>query len=282
MGVTVLNAAGKPQENIPVSLTGGSVNQTEQTTSDGCAFFGYIAPGAYTLTLNQTGLVSDQGVVTPTKAVTVTAGAITSVQMQYDTAATLNLTLTGGSPLPTSSPGIPITLYNTHLLPSGLKNVAGTGTSRTIGSLFPYTDGYQAWGGGCSDADPQGVTPAGPAFYPGATRAAVMSVSPGGTTSGNVALHAITVFTKNTASGLARPNIVVTATHVVPAGSTGGVDAKCTAGEVYTLGTTNASGLLTVLLPYGTWKISAAGTANTVNQALSPLVGTTPTATVSW
>lgn len=283
VAVTVLNANGTAQANIPVSLTGGSVNQTEQTTSDGCAFFGYIAPGAYTVTLNQTGLVSDQGVVAPTKAVTVAAGAIASIQMQYDTAATLSLTLSsvGGATLPTT-PNIPLTLFNTHLLPSGLKNVAGSGVVTTVGNLFPYTDGYQSWAGTCSDADPQGLLPSGLAFYPGATRAAVMSVSPGGTTAGTVALHAMTVFTKNTATGLARPTIAVTATHVVPTGAVGGVDAKCTAGEVYTLGTTNASGLITVLLPYGTWKISAVGTANTVNQTLSPLVGSTPTATVSW
>ena len=54
--------------------------------------------------------------------------------------------------------------------------------------------------------------------------------------------------------------MLVTATHVVPSGAS--VDPGCPSGEVYTLGTTNASGNLTVGLPYGKWTISAAGASH--------------------
>ncbi len=123
------------------------------------------------------------------------------------------------------------------------------------------------------------MKPTGGAYYPGATRPAPITVTPGATSTGTVALPAITVATQ-TLAGAARANVSVTATHVVPAGVS--VDPACTSGEVYTLGTTNASGLITVALPYGTWRISAAGTSTTANQTLSPLISTTPTVTLQW
>jgi type II secretory pathway pseudopilin PulG len=280
IAVTVRNAAGQPQSGIPVALAGPGVNASQLTTADGCAFFAYEPPASYTVTLNKAGDVDGQRNATPSQSATVQIGSIVSLQFQYDVASTLSLTLqgSGGAPLP-ASPGVPVALFNTHLLPSGVVAVAGTGASRTIGSLFPYTDGYQPWAGSCSDADPQGVKPTGGAYYPGATRPAPITVTPGATSTGTVALPAITVATQ-TLAGAARANVSVTATHVVPAGVS--VDPACTSGEIYTLGTTNASGLITVALPYGTWRISAAGTSTTADQTLSPLISTTPTVTLQW
>ena len=185
---------------------------------------------------------------------------------------------TGSAPLPTTG-GIPVSLGNTHILPSGVTTVAGTGASRTLGSLFPFVDGWDLWGGRCSDADPEGVKPTGGAYYVGASRTAPVTVTPGGTSAG----------TRQPAR-----------THGADAHDDGDRAAErgrdrdprralgcerrpgvSPSGEVYTLGTTNASGNLTVGLPYGKWTISAPGTSTTVTTTLSPLTAPTPV-TISW
>jgi prepilin-type N-terminal cleavage/methylation domain-containing protein len=279
VAVTVRDAAGQPQPSVPVTFAGGSVNATQNTTSDGCAFFAYEPAGSYTVTLSSPGYVSDQGVASPSTAATVVAGSTVPLQFQYDRAASIVATLqpTGGAPLPTS-PSIPVSLGNTHILPTGFKTVAGGGATRTIGSLFPFADGYAMWAGACSDADPQGIKPAGGPYYPGATRDAAVAVTPGGSSAGTVTLPALTVQTLTTAS-LPRPNVAVTATHVVPSGVT--VDPSCTSGATYALGTTDASGRITVGLPYGTWMLSAAGTSTTAQVTLDPTAASPPV-TISW
>ena len=116
VAVSIKNAAGLPVENMAVSLV--QSGHTQSTTSDGCAFFGFENVGTYTVSVSGSGYVSDQGVATPTQSATVQAGGTTSIQFQYDRAATLNLTLapTGGAALPVS-PGVPVSLGNTHILP---------------------------------------------------------------------------------------------------------------------------------------------------------------------
>jgi type II secretory pathway pseudopilin PulG len=281
VAVMVRDASAIPQDSVPVTLTGPSGTTTQTTTSDGCAFFAYQPAGAYTVTLNKFGYVSDQGVTAPSQSASVQVGSTVSLQFQYAAASTLNLTLlnSGGAVLP-ASPGVPVSLGNSHLLPAGTKVTTGTGSTRSITGLFPYVDGYETWAGACSDADPEGIKPTGGAFYLGASRANPITVTEGAASAGTVAMPAITVKTQTT-SAVARGNVQVTATHVVPSGATS--DSGCPTAETYVLGTTNATtGLITTALPYGTWKISAAGTSTTVNQQLSPLVGTTPTVTISW
>jgi prepilin-type N-terminal cleavage/methylation domain-containing protein len=281
VAVMVRDASAVGQEGVPVTLNGPSGTSTQTTTTDGCAFFAYQPAGAYTVTLSKSGFVSDQGVTAPSQSASVQVGSTVSLQFQYAAAATLNLTLlnAGGAALPTS-PGVPVSLGNSHLLPAGAQVTTGTGATRSITGLFPYVDGYQTWAGACSDADPQGIKPTGGAFYLGASRTAPITVTEGATSTGTVAMPAITVKTQTTAA-VARGSVQVTATHVVPAGATS--DPGCPTAETYVLGTTNATtGLITTALPYGTWKISAAGTSTTVNQQLSPLVGTTPTVTIAW
>lgn len=278
IAVSVKNAAGLPQEGVSVSLT--QTGETQTTTSDGCAFFAFEDVGTYTVSVTKAGYVSDQGVATPTQNASVQIGGTTSSQFQYDRASTLALTLTpaSGAPLPTS-PGMPVSLGNTHILPSGSLIYAGTGSTRTINSLFPYTDGWDTWAGACSDADPEGVRPIGGPYYNGASRTAPIAVTPGGTSSGVVTMPALTVRTQNT-SGVARANVAVTATHVVPAGAT--VDPKCPAGEVYQLGSTDATGNRLVGLPWGKWTISAAGTSTTQTITLNPNTAPPFQVTIQW
>jgi prepilin-type N-terminal cleavage/methylation domain-containing protein len=279
VAVTVKDSTGAPNDGVTVELddsTGAQVD-SQQTFTDGCAFFAYEPPGSYTVKLTApSGYVNDQevaccnGTVWPSLPATVSAGSIVPLQFQFDQDAALSLTMapSGGS-LPTSPAQVPITIGNSHITPSGTKTFTGTGATG-LTQLFPYTDGYTTWAGTCSDADPQGTKPAGNPFYVGATRGTPLSVTPGGTTAGTVTLPSA-ILTTQTSVGVAR-SATLTATHVVPTGSSGGVDAKCTTGEVYTLGVTSAStGALTAALPYGSWTITASGSVKSMVLSLSPI-----------
>ena len=159
---------------VPVYLTGMSVNRTLYTTAEGCAFFDHLAVGTYTVQLGQPGSVDRQGVGNPTQTAGVTAGAITAVGFDYDQAGTIDATLTaaGGGTLPASTwSQIPVVLGNTAFLPSGTKEFSGTGTFRTLASLFPSTTGYTAVAGACAGAD-NGVSE--------------VSVTPNGTTAATI------------------------------------------------------------------------------------------------
>lgn len=271
IAVMVRDAAGAPQENVLVSISAPGVPSSQVTSVDGCAFFGFEPVGAYTVTLSNVGYVDDQLLSVPSQSATVGAGSTVSLQYQYDNAATISVTLQGdsGGVVPAN---IPMTLANTHLLPIGQKGFPGTGTTRAITGLFPYVDGYEMFAGSCLAADPEGVNGVS-VIYPGATRAPATAVTAGGTSIATVTMHSVLVKTK-TLGGVPRPNVAVTATNAT--------DSGCPAAVTYPLGTTDASGNLTVALPYGTWTFGAAGTGTTMSQLLDPRVATTPTVTIQW
>ena len=158
----------------------------------------------------------------------------------------------------------------------GVRIFPGSGNPRTIGGLFPFSDGYEVWAGSCLDANPEGTNSAGVQIYPGATRPGIANITPGGSVSTTLQM-AETLVTTQTAGGVLRPGITITATHVAPTFPL--VESGCPGGEVYTLGATNSSGQLLAALPYGTWAIKAGATAGG-NISLSPLVGSTVNKTV--
>ncbi|HEY7282220.1 MAG TPA: prepilin-type N-terminal cleavage/methylation domain-containing protein, partial [Actinomycetota bacterium] len=159
IAVKVLTRDALPSQGASVTITGPSGTSTQVTTEDGCAFFAFVQAGSYTVTLNNSGYVDGQGTVSPSASATVSVGATTAVQFDYDQASTINATLqgVGGSAVP----AVAVSLGNSHLIPVGTKAVAGSGASRTVSNLFPYADGYQLWAGDCADADPLGTNTSG-------------------------------------------------------------------------------------------------------------------------
>ncbi len=254
IGVLVLDRSAKPEVNIPVSITGPAGSDTVFTTADGCAFFAYLDPGSYTVSLGSAGYVNDQGVASPSQVVTVVAGSTVQTQVNYDKAATLNLTMVGGSG-GTVPNALPYTIFNTGLLPGGSKRISGTGQTgpnRTLSSLFPYLSGYQVWAGSCLDADPQGQKPSGGPYYPGATRDPAIMTTPGGATSGNINMPSLLVNVRK--AGVPLAGATVLAVHA--ADTVNG----CSSGQTFTLtGTTDINGNILAALPYGLWTIQVTG-----------------------
>ena len=61
VAVMVRDAAGAPQEGVPVALAGPGVADSQTTSLDGCAFFAYEPTGSYTVTLNKSNYVDLPG-----------------------------------------------------------------------------------------------------------------------------------------------------------------------------------------------------------------------------
>ncbi|MGZ4802643.1 MAG: carboxypeptidase regulatory-like domain-containing protein [Acidimicrobiia bacterium] len=261
IAVKVLGSTADPLAGVPVSVTATGFTRNLTTTSDGCAFFAFIPPSTYTVTLSASGYVDRQGHASPTQVTGVSSGTTSSVAFDYDQAATLMLTLSssGGGSFPSS---LSLSVGNNALLPTGSKEFTGSGAIRTVGNLFPYSDGYAAWAGGCADADPEGKDGNGLAFWPGATRAPELQADPGGTVSGTVDLPSFQLRYGDLSAASGTHNIV--AVH--------NADNGCPTGLQYTVGTFNGPGSSLMALPYGTWTFSVTGA--------SPYGGSWPTVTL--
>jgi Tfp pilus assembly protein PilV len=273
IAVKVLNAAAAGELSTPVQISGPTV-QTLTTNSDGCAFFAFLTPGTYTVSLNTVGYVNRQGVQNPSQTVGVTIGNVTSVQFDYDQAATLSLTFAAdaGGTVPSD---LPVSLGNTQFLPTGVKTFAGSGLTRSVGNLFPASDGYTVWAGSCADADPEGQLPSnGGLYWPTGQRDPPIDAPAGATTAGTVAVKTAAITVKGT-GGVPLVGATVVATHAA--------DQSCGAGETHVLGTTGAGGLLNAALPFGTWKLTVTGHSALTSWpsvVLDPTAATTPSVEV--
>jgi hypothetical protein len=247
IAVKLRDRDAQPLPGYLVTTSGPSGVTTQLTDEAGCAFFPFLDPGNYTVSLNAAGYVDGQGNLNPSQVVTVILGAIVSTAFDYDQGATMQLTMSGsgGGTLPAT--GLDVTLANTHFLPLGTKPFAAApGASRTISNLFPYTDGYDRWVGKCADADPEGQKPAnGGPFYPGASRDPTVPADPGVTSPSTIVVQSVKVHAQRS-SGTPRVGDIVKAVHAA--------DNGCASGSTIQLpGVTNLNGDIEGLLPFGVW-----------------------------
>ncbi len=257
IAVKVSNRDGAPSQYIHVEQTGPAAD-TAQTDADGCAFLAFLPAGTYSIKLNEPGYVDDKNNKTPSVSATVVVGATKSLSFQYDQAARIAVTMAGGATTPVPA-DLPVTVWSNN---SKNVTIPGTGATRVVDGLFPFSSGYYSWAGACADADPEGdnIVDDGSGgkknlgkYWSGATRGTLMSVDPGGSASATLGLHDATVQVVNPL-GLPQIGATVVATHAS--------DNIC-AGETHVVGTTDALGNLTTALPWGTWTFSVQGRSPT-------------------
>jgi Tfp pilus assembly protein PilV len=188
IGVKVLNAAGQGLPNTAVQAS-GPMTRTQSTTAEGCAFFAFMTPGSYTVSVTAGTGVGDQEQLTPSQGASVTIGQTTAMTFNYDTAATINVTGWSGSTM-TPATNIPIGVANTSLQPFGAYTYAA-GTA-TLTPLFPYPSGYTVFAGSCTDSNPVGLDTSRNPFYPSPGTVAT-DVTPGGATATTVPLYDLPV-----------------------------------------------------------------------------------------
>jgi Tfp pilus assembly protein PilV len=187
LSVMVKGAAGQP---IPgVTVTAPPSPNVEVTNGLGCAVFGALTAGTYNVALAKGGYVDKEGAPTPSKPITVTAGNMSTTEFAYDIAASLTINVKT-SPTGTAEPSKSVVAANSQL-GAGMRTfgpttpVAGltdpvlgfpSGTSFQLNNLFPFTNGYALYSGGCSGADPSRIYTAVDYF---ATYGGLKTLAPG-------------------------------------------------------------------------------------------------------
>ncbi len=208
LSVAVKGAAGQP---IPdVAVTAPPASQVETTNSLGCAVFGALTAGTYTVTLNKGGYVDKEGAPNPSKPITVTAGSMSTAEFAYDLGASINVNvkdLPGGanepaagvvavngalgagirtfaltssfSPMPTIPyPNDTVSIPAPPAVPADPPITVNTYSSRSFAltGLFPFVDGYTFFSGRCLPNDPSKPPGNGTYFD---TRSGRVTLAPG-------------------------------------------------------------------------------------------------------
>ena len=196
---SVVNSANSPVAGATISVEGpGTSTSTTTLTTDsnGCAVFGGLVGGTYTVTATDPGYVTDTGASSPTQSVVLLAATTQTLQpFQLDQAAVQATFLTS---IDDASPiGInwdTFTLTDSNETQSF--GTAGTPTSPVnTGSVYPAT--YNAYAGTCSSDDPGGST--GTTGLTGATYTDP-TVSPASGATGSVAVTVPTMLVQPTLS----------------------------------------------------------------------------------
>lgn len=250
----VSDSTGAASQNISVQVV-GPVTQTQQTTTEGCAFFAFLPVGTYTVTVIEGTGVGDQEVLAPSQTASVSVGQTASLPFSYDTAGTI--TVSGWSPAtPPPATNIPISVVNSGLQPYSQYSFPAGTTSLT--PLYPYASGYTVFAGNCTDNNPLGKDTNRTLFYPSAAPVPI-SLAPGGTASTTVSLYTLSLNAQNSAA-------VAVAGGTATASETTGLpvpySAVCTSGTATgtapTLGlvTTDAAGNSVTALPLGHWTVT--------------------------
>jgi Tfp pilus assembly protein PilV len=253
IAVKVLDAAGEPTANMNVRVQ-GPVAHTQESTTQGCAFFAFLEPGTYTVSVVEGTGVGDQQELVPAQQTSVSVGETSSIIFSYDRAAHIDVTGADGSAAPPAS-GLPISVANTGLQPYGQYSFGAN--ERLLTPLFPYASGYTVFAGNCSDNNPLGKDNSGNALYPNAAPS-VVAVTAGATTGATYTLYDLAV-TVVDGTGAPQPSasVSITSTTTFPSPytvvCTAGIDN--TAAPVLTLVPADAAGTSVGGVPLGHFTI---------------------------
>jgi hypothetical protein len=203
--VQVVDRAGAALPGVGVSLSGPAA-ASDTTDGSGCAVFGNITAGTYTLnaTSTQPARVDVSGNSTLSMSAAVVASSTHLFTAPYDRPATANVsfdTKVGGVFVPATARAVTVTASG---LPAPGTRVFVPPTipaaTTTLGSLYPFTGGYAVYGGDCATADPR-TAPTSSAAYFASNPGQIVS-APGGTVDVTVHLPAINVVVRNSANAI--------------------------------------------------------------------------------
>jgi Tfp pilus assembly protein PilV len=197
LAVKVINSAGQPVTNLPVTPTGASSPPTQNTNAQGCALFQNITTGSYTVTLNMNLMVDKLGNQIATKPATVGQGKLTLIQMDYDFAGKISASIQTYKPGSTTATAANIIASQAPRVSA--ENSANVGWLKNlplmsvltppdaspflITDLFPLSTAYPVFTGGCHYSNPT-FDSANSGYY--GTNPGSAAVTPGGTASVNV------------------------------------------------------------------------------------------------
>ncbi len=268
------NGTGFANATVTATLASGSPT-SYLTGPDGCVFFAQLPPGSYTVTVTSTGGVDNyerttwsSGVAPSSIPLQVTAGGeqngLASGAIDYTQGGTVNWSYTQAfsSPALTPAKGMPTSIDNpSQKLTNNMYSYPYSGA--TSGGLNPvYPDTYAIFAGGCTDADPNGISTGSspqpfypPATYPNIASAVVVTAS--GTSTATVPLYPLNLQITNKSTGAAITNATSTSSPTAVAGGGG----NCSQGTpTYTLNAVSA-GISDTAVGLGELVISATVTS---------------------
>ncbi len=243
------NGAGVPG----IGVTSGAVSGT--TDSDGCVVLNNLDAGDATVNWNAPGFVDPDGVQDITKDETIGAGTTAQDNGAYDKAANVPVTFKddiSGAAAKWSS----FSMTQTGMTQSnGVRIFKAAGTppaqvgSITSGALFPFTSAYGVYAGSCAGNDPNSYTP-----IAGFNSASVLT-TPGASVPLTLTMRSVVVTVTKLVSGVDTlvSGATVQAYPFTADPHMAGCAEKTSSGDF----TTNASGQVTIPLPYGIWKFCA-------------------------
>jgi Tfp pilus assembly protein PilV len=186
LAVSVLGANGLGKAGVAVTLS-GTASATRTTDATGCAFFGYMPAGAYSLGISAVGHVTDGLLASPSVGVTIAPETVSTKSFKYDVADDIAVSFdtqavkSDGS-IDKDALGVPKLETSTNSTLRGRQvtfshssltvpaKVFGSSTpvqTLTANGLFPFTTGYGVYAGNCDGAKPTPTqtvlaTPTGP------------------------------------------------------------------------------------------------------------------------
>jgi len=254
LAAKVTNAAGLPVQNLTVSATGPD-NLSAVTNAAGCAVFGKLEAGSYSVRINQSPWVDKDGVTDVIKSANVTSGNLTTAEFVLDRAASFTVAFDsvvnrGSTPVTESDRSVSAMVVHTGLQ-TGSRSVPATATATAalsfpVTNLFPFTSPYKVYSGRCAGNDPTKYIPTYFDTAPGS--AAVVQLTPG-QIGGTVTVREPALNVRVTQSGSARSGATVFAYPQ----TTG-----CTSPARITVGTTDSNGYLPDPgLPFGSYTVCA-------------------------
>jgi Tfp pilus assembly protein PilV len=245
LAMQVKDQAGNPVVNQPVSIA-GPVNMTVNTNSAGCAVFGLVDKGSYTMTLSKPGWLDPSSTNVVTRSASVTPGSTTIITQNYAPQGTINVSVDTkvGAAAATPSPAQAITVSNINI-PTGTLTFPAPasppqGSSSFALNVYPFPSGYSVWAGKCVSANP--VTYGQPAVS--------ATPAPNGTAAVTVRQPSIIVNGATNVPGFPGTYTLPAGTHVVYTS----VDSGCTEKRSQTT-TGNAGVMAYPGMPYGNWKL---------------------------
>jgi Tfp pilus assembly protein PilV len=254
--VSVLNAAGGGLSGVGISLSGPTtaVRTTDET---GCAIFGNIPTGNYTMTPSAPGLVAENGKPPSPKTVGVPEHGTQPVGLSYDLPGSFSAPFVyrvGSSSEFKPSSQSSLMVFNQGIEAAKAFSSIGGVPTPTIEAkeLFPFTSPYAVYAGSCTSNNPN---PSSEVGAPGAAAVAAITVPRGAATPPPV------------------PPIKVPALNLtVKTGSTPIVGAKvkitgtCSFERIYA--TVEKGVLSDPGLPWGTYEVCASASVAGVNRRI--------------
>jgi Tfp pilus assembly protein PilV len=237
-----------------VGLSGtGAGSFGGSTGSTGCAIFGDLPAGNYTLTPSGSSLVDRDGNPPAPQTTSVIGSSTNTLALQYDHPGSVDVSFTtrvGGSLVPSTADSV--VAFNTGMTAAQHFGTAGSpGSTVTATPLFPFTSPDTVYAGTCTGDNPNPNNESNP---PGAAAMASVNVPSGGSVPATIQLPALKLTVWSGADGSAPGSPVSSARATVS-------DQNCTTGSgapVKRTFTTNAAGELPDPgLPYSVYDVCA-------------------------